>query len=61
MEAKFGAEPEGTVFQRLLHMWPINIQPPKSDKMDEAKKCMLTGTGYSCLLRDTVRACQIQR
>jgi len=31
------------------------------DKMDEAKKCRLTGTGCRSLLRDTVRIQQIQR
>jgi len=60
-EAKFRAETEGTAIQSLSHMWPIYIQPPKLDKMDEAKKCRPTETGYSCLLRDTARACQIQR
>jgi len=48
------------LIQSLPHMWPIYIQPPKLDKMDEAKKCMLTGTGYRSLLRDTSRACPIQ-
>jgi len=61
MEAKFRAETEGTAIQRLPHMWPIYIQPPKLDKIDEAKKYTLTGTGYRSLLRDTARTCQIQR
>jgi len=61
MEAKFGAETEGMAIQSLSHMCPIYIQPPKLDKIYEAKKCMLSGTGYRCLLRDTARACQIQR
>jgi len=61
MEAKFGAETEGAAIQNLPHMWPIYIQPPKLDKIDEAKKCMLTATGYRCLLRDTARACKIQK
>jgi len=30
---------------------PIYIQPPKLDKIDEAKKCMLIGAGYKSLLR----------
>jgi len=47
--------------QSLPHMWPIYIQPPKLDKIDEAKKCMLKGTGYRSLLRDTSRVCPIQR
>jgi len=33
----------------------------KLDEMDEAKKCMLTGTEYRSILRDTARTCQIQR
>jgi len=37
METKFGAETEGMAIQSLPHMWPIHIQPPKLDKMDEAK------------------------
>jgi len=61
MEAKFRAETEATSIQSLPHMWPIYIQPPKLDKIDETKKCMLTGMGYRSLLRDTARACQIQR
>jgi len=40
---------------------PIYIQPPKLDNIDEAMKCMLTGTWYSCLLRGSARLCQIQR
>jgi len=33
----------------------------KSNKYDEARKCMLKETGYRSLLRDTYRACPIQR
>jgi len=33
----------------------------KLDKIDETKTCMLTGTRYRSLLRDTARTCQIQR
>ena len=61
MEAKFRAVTQGMAIQSLPHMWPIYIQPPKLDKIDEAKKCMLKGTGYRSLLRDTSRACPIQR
>jgi len=61
MEAKFRAVTEGTAIQNLPHMWPIYIQPPKLEKIDEAKKCMLKETGYRYLLRDTSRACPIQR
>jgi len=53
IEAKFRAEPEGTAIQSLPHMWPIHIQPPKLHLTDEAKKCVMTRTGYRCLLRDT--------
>jgi len=42
-------------------MRPIYIQPPKLDKIDEAKMCMLTGAEHRRLLRGTARTCQIQR
>jgi len=42
MEAKFRAATQGIL--SLPHMWPIYIQPPKLDKIDEAKKCMRKGT-----------------
>jgi len=61
MEAKFRAVAPGMAIQSLTHMWTIYIQPPKLDKIDEAKICMHKGTGYSSLLRDTSRACPIQR
>jgi len=61
MEAKFRAATQGMAIQSLPHMWPIYIQPPKLDKMDEATKCMLKVTRYSSLLRDTFGACPIQR
>jgi len=38
MEAKFRAVTEGTAIPSLPHMWPIYVQPPKLDKIDEAKK-----------------------
>jgi len=60
-EAKFGTETEGMAIRSLPHMWPIYIQPPKLDKMDEAKNCMLTGTRCRSLLRDTVRTHQTQK
>jgi len=42
-ETKFGAETEGIAIQSLPHLdiQTINIQPPKLDNIDEAKKCML--------------------
>jgi len=61
MEEMFRTENEGMAIQSLAHMWPIYIQPPKLNKINEAKKCMLTGTGYRSLLRDIARRCQIQR
>jgi len=61
MEAKFRAATQGMAIQNLPHMWPTYVQPPKLDKIDEAKKCMLKGTGYRSLLRDTSRACPIHR
>ena len=36
-------------------------QPTKLDKIDEGKKCILPGTGYKYLLRDTDTACRIQK
>jgi len=51
-------------FRDCSNMWPnyINmcIYISKLDKIDEAKKCMLTGNRYRCLLRDAARSCQIQ-
>jgi len=52
---------EGITIQNLHHMCPMYIQSPKLDEIDEAKKGMLTGTKYSCLLKNTAKACQIQR
>jgi len=61
MEAKFRAVTQGMAIQSLTHLWPISIQPPKLDKIEEAKKCMRKGTGHRSFLRDTSRACPIQR
>jgi len=63
METKFGAETEGMAIQSLPHLelQSLYIQPPKLDNIDEAKKCMLTGAWYSCLLRGSARARQIQQ
>jgi len=39
------------ILEQRLKEWPFRAcptQPPKLDKNDEAKKCMLTGTGYRC-------------
>jgi len=43
MQTKCRTETEGTAIQSLPHMWPIHIQLSKLNKMDEAKKCRLTG------------------
>jgi len=63
METKLGAEMGGKAIQGLPHLriQPTYIQPPKLDNIDEAKKCMLTGAGYRCLLRGSASTCQIQR
>jgi len=42
IKAKFLAKTEGKGIQRLLHMCLIYIHPVRLDKIDEAKKCMLT-------------------
>jgi len=61
MEAKFRAETEEMAIQGLSDMWLIYILSPKLDKIDEARKYMLTGTRYRSLLKETARVCQIQR
>jgi len=63
MEMNFGSETEGKAIQSLPHLGiqPIYIQPPNPDNIADAKKCMLTGAWYSCLLRGSARAWQIQR
>jgi len=38
MEAKFRAATQEMAVQSLTHIWPMYIQPPKLDKIDEAKK-----------------------
>jgi len=40
---------------------PVYIHPPNPDNIGDAKKCELTGAWYSCLLKGTARAWQIQR
>jgi len=57
-KAKFKTEAEGT-FQSL-HV-AHTYKATQLDKMDEAKKCRLTGTGCRSLLRDTPRIQQIHR
>jgi hypothetical protein len=40
---------------------PSHKQKPNLDTIADAKKCLLTGALYNCLLRDSFRAWQIQR
>jgi len=50
-------------FQNVHHLriQPIYIQSPNPDNIVDAKKSMLTGAWYSCLLRGSARAWQIHR
>jgi hypothetical protein len=48
--------------QETVPPWdPFHIQSLNPDTIANAKKCFLTGAWYSCLLRVSVRAWQIQR
>jgi hypothetical protein len=49
------------VGQRLKEKDPSHIQSPNPGIIPDAKKCLLTGAWYSCLLRGFSRAWQIQR
>ena len=40
---------------------PLHIQSPNPDTIVDAKRCLLTRAWYSCLLRGSTRAWQIQR
>ena len=40
---------------------PSHTQFPNPDTIVDANKCLLTGAWYSCLLRGSTSACQIQR
>lgn len=42
-------------------MYICIYQLTKLDKIDEGKKCILPGTRYRYLLRDTDAACQIKK
>jgi hypothetical protein len=57
METKCGAETEGKAIQRLPHLviHPIYSRQILTPIVD-AKKCLLTGACYSCLLRGSARA-----
>jgi hypothetical protein len=60
METKCGAETDGKAIQRLPHLGnPSHIQSPSPDTIVDAKKYMLTGAGYSCLLKGFARAPQL--
>jgi hypothetical protein len=39
---------------------PSHLQPPNPNTIADAKKCLLTGDWYSCILRDSARAWPIQ-
>jgi hypothetical protein len=57
MDTKYGVETEGKVIQELLYLeiHPIN-RHLNSDTIVDAKKCLRTGSYYSCLLRGSARA-----
>ena len=40
---------------------PSHIQTPNPDTIVDAKKCLLTGAWYSCLLRGSASAWQVQK
>jgi hypothetical protein len=40
---------------------PLHIQSPNSDTIVDANKCLVTGAWYSCLLRGSASAWQIQK
>jgi hypothetical protein len=56
METKCRAEIEGKAIQRLPHLEIHPIQTPNPDTIVDAKKCLLTGACFNCLLRSSARA-----
>jgi hypothetical protein len=53
---------EAETIQRLPHQGvPSHTQTANPDTDVDAKKCLLTGASYSCLLRGSATAWQIQR
>jgi hypothetical protein len=58
-ETKWG-ETEGKSNQRLPHQGIRPTQSPNLDTVVDAKKCLLTGAWYSCLLKGSATACPIQ-
>jgi len=59
-EAKFKTGIQNTHSEPAPHV-AHTYTATQLDKMDEAKKCRLTGTGCSSLLRDRARIQQIHR
>jgi hypothetical protein len=52
---------EGKAIQRLPYLGNTShMQPPNPDTIADSKKCLMTGASYSCLLRGSARAWQIQ-
>jgi len=50
-ETKFRAETKGWTIQRLPHMGdPSHNQPPNADNIAYARKVLLKGPWYTCLL-----------
>ena len=61
METKYGTETEGKATQRQSYLGIILKQSPNSNTIMFDKKCLMTIAWYSCLLRDSAIAWQIQR
>ena len=57
-ETKFRAETGGTTIQRLPQ---LGIHPINNHQTQSLVRCLLTGAWYSCLLRDSASAWQIQK
>ena len=60
IETKFGTEPEGMTIQRLPQFGIHPIINYQTQTLADANNSLLTGTWYSCLLRGTTSAWQIQ-
>ena len=39
---------------------PLYMQPPNPNTITDAKKCLLAGTRYGCLLRGSAKVVQMQ-
>jgi hypothetical protein len=55
-ETRCGAETEGKVIQKLPHLGYHSINSHQTQTLVDAKKCLLTGARFSCLLRGSARA-----